>query len=56
MAQTEDGVKPLDDFVLVVLVLGQFNALGAVRDRSSFKCVHARLRICEMDEIHNLRT
>ena len=28
VVQTEDCVKPLADFVFVVLVLGQFNALG----------------------------
>ena len=33
MAQTEDGVKPLADFVLVVLVLGQSSAWGTARDR-----------------------
>ena len=49
VVQTEDGVKPPADFVLVVLVLGQFSAWGTARDRSTLKCVHARPRICAID-------
>ena len=45
VVQTEDGVKPLADFVLMVLALGQVSAGGTARDRSTLKCVHARLRI-----------
>ena len=47
--QTEDGVKPLADFLLVVLLLGQFRAWGTARDRSTLKCIHARLRISAND-------
>ena len=49
VVETEDGVKPLAEFLLVVLVLGQVSAWGTARDRSTFKCLHARLRICTID-------
>ena len=49
VVKTEDGVTPLADFVLVVLVLGQISTWGTARDRSTLKCVHARLRICASD-------
>ena len=49
MVETEDGVKPLADFVFVVLVLEQFSALGTARDSSTLKCIHARLWICAID-------
>ena len=42
-------VRTEDEFVLVVLVLGQFSSWGTARDRSTLKCVHARLRICAID-------
>ena len=35
VVQTEDGVTPLSEFVLVVLVLGQFSAWSTARDRST---------------------
>ena len=41
MVQTEDGVKPLADFVLVVLVLGQVSAWGTAWDSSALK-LHSR--------------
>ena len=40
VVQTENRVKPLAEFVHVVLALGQFNAWGTARDRSTLKCVH----------------
>ena len=49
VVQTEDGLKPLADFLLVVLVLGQIRAWGTARDSNTLKCVHARLRICAID-------
>ena len=49
MVQTEDGVKSLADFVLVVLVLGQLSAWGAAKVRSTSKCVRGRLRFYAID-------
>ena len=49
VVQTEDGVKPLADFVLVVLVLGPVSAGGTARDSSPLKCFHAGLRTCAID-------
>ena len=37
VVQTEDGVKPLADFVLVVLVLAQFSAWGHCKGSQYFQ-------------------
>ena len=49
VVQTEDCVKPLADFVVVVLVPGQVSAGGTARDSSAFVCIQSRLRISAID-------